>query len=48
VKELQLGSRKEGSDDLTLQLRVSTLYMAAQTPASSEAAAPPASTGERE
>jgi len=48
VKELQLGSRKEGSDDLTLQLRVSTLYMAAQTPASSEAAAPPAPTGERE
>jgi hypothetical protein len=30
VKELQVGSRKEGADDLTLQLRFSTLYQAPQ------------------
>jgi hypothetical protein len=33
VKELQLGSRKEGTDDLTLQLRLSTLYQAPEPPA---------------
>jgi hypothetical protein len=33
VKELQLGSRKEGTDDLTLQLRLSTLYQAPDPPA---------------
>jgi len=27
VKEMQLGSRKEGSDDLSLQLRISALYL---------------------
>jgi Tfp pilus assembly protein PilO len=32
VKELQVGSRKEGADDLTLQLRFSTLYQAPQRP----------------
>lgn len=33
VKDLQLGARKEGTDDLTLQLRLSTLYQAVQPPA---------------
>jgi hypothetical protein len=44
VKEMQVGSRKEGADDLTIQLRLSTLY---QPPAASpaEAAAPAKSTG---
>ncbi len=30
IKELQLSSRKEGADDLTLQLRLSTLYESVQ------------------
>ena len=30
VKELQLGSRKEGADDLSLQLRISALYLPAE------------------
>jgi len=30
VKMLQLGTRREGTDDLTLQLQLSTLYMAPQ------------------
>jgi len=30
VEELQLGSRKEGADDLSLQLRISALYLAAE------------------
>jgi Tfp pilus assembly protein PilO len=44
IKEMQVGSRKEGADDLTIQLRLSTLY---QPPAASpaEAAAPAKSTG---
>jgi Tfp pilus assembly protein PilO len=48
VKELQLGTRKEGTDDLTLQLRLSTLYQAVQPPATSEVAAATATTGEDE
>lgn len=31
VKELQLGARKEGTDDLSLQLRMSALYAAEET-----------------
>jgi len=45
VKELQLGCRKEGTDDLTLQLRLSTLYLAAQPPASGGAGPSAHSTG---
>ena len=30
VEELQVGARREGTDDLSLQLRVSTLYLAAE------------------
>ena len=48
VRELQLGTRKEGTDDLTLQLRLSTLYQAVQPPAKSEVAAATATTGEDE
>jgi len=47
VKELQLGSRKEGADDLTLQLRLSTLYLTALRPASTGAEAPAPSAGEK-
>ena len=45
VKELQLGSRKEGTDDLTLQLRLSTLYQATPPPAPTSGAAAASSTG---
>jgi Tfp pilus assembly protein PilO len=45
LKELQLGSRKEGTDDLTLQLRLSTLYQAATPPAPTSGAAAASSTG---
>ena len=38
ITELQLASRKEGTDDLTVQLRLSTLYMPAQAPAPAKAA----------
>jgi Tfp pilus assembly protein PilO len=31
IKELQLGTRKEGTDDLTIQLRLTTLYQSAAT-----------------
>ena len=31
VKEVQLGSAKEGADDLSLQLRISALYIAEET-----------------
>ncbi|MBE3099613.1 MAG: type 4a pilus biogenesis protein PilO [Acidobacteria bacterium] len=48
VKELQLGTRKEGADDLTLQLRLSTLYQSAQPPAPSEDGTAAATTGEDE
>lgn len=30
IEDLQLGSRTEGRDDLSLQLRISTLYLAAE------------------
>ncbi len=33
IKEMQLGSRREGTDLLSLQLRVSTLYLAVSQPA---------------
>jgi len=46
LKELQLGSRKEGTDDLTLQLRLSTLYQATPSPAPTSGAAAARSTGE--
>ncbi|MCX5684563.1 MAG: hypothetical protein NT049_12865 [Planctomycetota bacterium] len=45
VKEMQIGARKEGTDDLSLQLRLSTLYQAPEPPAPttpSPAEAPPA------
>ena len=45
VKELQLGTRKEGTDDLTLQLRFSTVYQPAHLPVSSEAGPAAGSTG---
>ncbi|HUT56433.1 MAG TPA: hypothetical protein VNA25_01010 [Phycisphaerae bacterium] len=45
LKELQLGSRKEGTDDLTLQLRLSTIYQAGQPAAPSEADVPGQTTG---
>ena len=45
LKELQLGSRKEGTDDLTLQLRLSTLYQATPPPAPTSGAAAASSTG---
>jgi Tfp pilus assembly protein PilO len=45
VKELQLGSRKEGTDDLTLQLRLSTIYQAGRPAAPSEAGVPGHTTG---
>ena len=37
VKVLRLGSRKEGIDDLSLQLRFSTLYLATEAPSLVEA-----------
>jgi hypothetical protein len=33
IKEIQLGSRKEGADDLSLQLRLSALYVAGEAQA---------------
>jgi hypothetical protein len=47
VKELQLGSRKEGTDDLTLQLRLSTLYESPEPPAPGAAGASAPVTGGR-
>jgi len=32
IKELQIGSRREGTDDLSLQLRLSTIYLADEEP----------------
>lgn len=32
ISELQLGTRREGADDLSLQLRASTLYLADERP----------------
>ena len=47
VKIVELRSRKEGTDDLLLQsLRISTLYLAAQSPSPSEASVQSASTGD--
>ena len=37
IKDLQLGSRTEGRDDLSLQLRISTLYLAREAGASNAA-----------
>ena len=37
ITELQLASRKEGSDDLSFQLRLSTVYLAGGTPTSQTA-----------
>ena len=45
VKELQVGSRKEGADDLTLQLRFSTLYQAPQRPLPGDAGNPAEAAG---
>ena len=39
VKVLSLGSRKEGIDDLSLQLRFSTLYLATEAPSLVEVSA---------
>lgn len=39
ITELQLSSRKEGTDDLTATLRLSTLYMSTQAPAAAPAKA---------
>ena len=39
VKMLRLGSRKEGIDDLSLELRFSTLYLATHLPSPVEASA---------
>ncbi len=39
VKVLSFGSRKEGIDDLSLQLRFSTLYLATEAPSLVEASA---------
>ena len=38
VKEMQLGSRKEGADDLTVQLRLSTIYAPGARPAATQMA----------
>ncbi|HUS57229.1 MAG TPA: hypothetical protein VM141_01135 [Planctomycetota bacterium] len=38
VASLQLGARKEGTDDLTLQLRISALCQSAEVPAGEHAA----------
>ena len=48
VKELQLGSRKEGADDLSLQLRISALYLPAETRPSAVAGAVKVAGGSRE
>jgi Tfp pilus assembly protein PilO len=39
IKQMQIGSRKEGSDDLSLTLTVSTLYIPPETPAGAVPAA---------
>ena len=45
IKELQVGARKEGTDDLTLQVRLSTLYLPAERPVATVPAAPARPTG---
>jgi hypothetical protein len=44
IKELQVGSRKDGVDDLTIQMRLSTLYHSAKAAAAPVPAASPAKT----
>lgn len=39
IRDLQLGARREGTDDLSLQVRVSTLYLAQPATAASAPAA---------
>ncbi len=39
VKDLQLGSRKEGADELSLQLRISALYLPAEPESASASSA---------
>jgi hypothetical protein len=46
VKEIQLGSRKDGADDLSLTMRFSTLYLAEARPAAKAAGEAKASQGE--
>jgi len=48
IRELQLGLRKEGADDLSLQLRLSTIYLASSERRQAEAAVPPPQGGEGE
>lgn len=40
IQEFQVGARKEGTDDLTLQIRLSTVYLPAERAAVTAAAAP--------
>jgi len=47
VTELQLGARKEGTDNLSVQLRLSTLYLPAAAPPASPAGPVPAPKGGR-
>ena len=48
IKMVQLGSRKEGTDDLSLHLRVSTLYLPeAPAPAGRAASRPTSQRGDR-
>lgn len=46
IKAMQLASRKEGLDDLSLQLDLSTLYVADRPPAKPEAPKPAAPKGD--
>ncbi len=46
IRELQLSSRNEGTDDLTVQLRISTLYQPEEKPAADATPAITASTPE--
>lgn len=45
VTELQLGSRKEGTDNLSVQLRLSTVYLPKEAPAVARAASQPVAEG---
>jgi hypothetical protein len=38
IRELQIGSRKEGTDDLSVQLKLSTLYMGLESAEAPQAA----------
>jgi len=46
VKALQIGSRKEGQDDLSLQVQISTLYFPGGPQPAPETADPPAPQGD--